>query len=206
MRFLKRIEKIKLENKDKIVLARCGAFVVAIGNDARVLSKVFGLKRTCQKKEVCKVGIPVTYTLKYLELIKDKGYGYVLYDYSKETKESKLKLIPKVEVYVEYVINMIIKLPRTEKFSIGSEYKLSLYKMLEEIMYLNKMDKASNVSVIAVLNRIDSLLMVQRIYLRIMVKNKWIDKKKFNTSMGLIYEIGKILGGLIKFYAKNNKK
>ena len=121
-------------------------------------------------------------------------------------KESKLKLIPKVEVYVEYVINMIIKLPRTENFSIGSEYKLSLYKMLEEIMYLNKMDKASNVSVIAVLNRIDSLLMVQRIYLRIMVKNKWIDKKKFNTSMGLIYEIGKILGGLIKFYAKNNKK
>ena len=121
-------------------------------------------------------------------------------------KESKLKLIPKVEVYVEYIINMIIKLPRTEKFSIGSEYKLSLYKMLEEIMYLNKMDKASNVSVIAVLNRIDSLLMVQRIYLRIMVKNKWIDKKKFNTSMGLIYEIGKILGGLIKFYAKNNKK
>ena len=98
-------------------------------------------------------------------------------------KESKLKLIPKVEVYVEYVINMIIKLPRTEKFSIGSEYKLSLYKMLEEIMYLNKMDKASNVSVIAVLNRIDSLLMVQRIYLRIMVKNKWIDKKKFNTSI-----------------------
>ena len=98
-------------------------------------------------------------------------------------KESKLKLIPKVEVYVEYIINMIIKLPRTEKFSIGSEYKLSLYKMLEEIMYLNKMDKASNVSVIAVLNRIDSLLMVQRIYLRIMVKNKWIDKKKFNTSI-----------------------
>lgn len=121
-------------------------------------------------------------------------------------KESKLKLIPKVEVYVEYIINMIIKLPRTEKFSIGAEYKLSLYKMLEEIMYLNKMDKASNVSVIAVLNRIDSLLMVQRIYLRIMVKNKWIDKKKFNIAMEMIYEIGKMLGGLIKFYAKNNKK
>ena len=121
-------------------------------------------------------------------------------------KESKLKLIPKAESYVEYIINMIIKIPRTEKFSIGSEYKLSLYKMLEEIMYLNKMDKASNVSVIAVLNRIDSLLMVQRIYLRIMVKNKWIDKKKFDVAMRLIYEIGKILGGLIKFYAKNIKK
>ena len=120
--------------------------------------------------------------------------------------ENKLKLIPKAEMYVEYIINMIIKLPRTEKFSIGTEYKLSLYKMLEEIMYLNKMDKNSNVSVISVLNKIDSLLMAQRIYLRIMYKNKWIDKKKYLVSMEMIYEIGKILGGLIKFYAKNNKK
>ena len=120
--------------------------------------------------------------------------------------ENKLKLIPKAETYVEYIINMIIKLPRTEKFSIGTEYKISLYKMLEEIMYLNKMDKNSNVSVISVLNKIDSLLMAQRIYLRIMYKNKWIDKKKYLVSMEMIYEIGKILGGLIKFYAKNNKK
>ena len=119
---------------------------------------------------------------------------------------NKLKLIPKAEMYVEYIINMIIKLPRTEKFSIGTEYKISLYEMLEEIMYLNKMDKNSNVSVISVLNKIDSLLMAQRIYLRIMYKNKWIDKKKYLVSMEMIYEIGKILGGLIKFYAKNNKK
>ena len=120
--------------------------------------------------------------------------------------ENKLKLIPKAEMYVEYIINMIIKLPRTEKFSIGTEYKISLYKMLEEIMYLNKMDKNSNASVTVVLNKIDSLLMAQRIYLRIMYKNKWIDKKKYLVSMEMIYEIGKILGGLIKFYAKNNKK
>ena len=120
--------------------------------------------------------------------------------------ENKLKLIPKAEIYVEYIINMIIKLPRTEKFSIGTEYKISLYKMLEEIMYLNKMDKNSNASVTVVLNKIDSLLMAQRIYLRIMYKNKWIDKKKYLVSMEMIYEIGKILGGLIKFYAKNNKK
>ena len=125
---------------------------------------------------------------------------------TKEEKENKLKLIPKTENYVEYVINMIIKLPRTEKFSIGNEYKLSMYKMLYEIMFLNKMDKGSNNGVIVVLNKIDSYLLVQRIYLRIMLKNKWIDKKKFNVAMGLIYEIGKILGGLIKYYVKNNKK
>ncbi len=123
-----------------------------------------------------------------------------------EKKENTLKLIPKTEIYVEYIINLIIKLPRTEKFSIGTEYKQSLYKILEEIMYVNKIDKRNNVFVINVLNKIDSYLMAQRIYLRIMVKNKWIDKKKFNVAMGMIYEIGKILGGLIKYYAKNIKK
>ena len=50
MRFLKRVEKIKLENKNKIVLARCGAFVVAIGNDARVLNKMFWLKENMPEK------------------------------------------------------------------------------------------------------------------------------------------------------------
>jgi len=41
-------------------------------------------------------------------------------------------------VYIEYVLNMLVKLPRTEKFSIGNEYKISMYKMLESVMSLNK--------------------------------------------------------------------
>ena len=38
----------------------------------------------------------------------------------------------------------------------------------------------------------------QRIFLRIMKSNHWIDEHKFNVAMEQIYEIGKILGGLIK--------
>ena len=119
-------------------------------------------------------------------------------------EENKLLLIPKSEKYAEYIIDLIIKLPRTEKFSIGNEYKTSLYKMLEKIMYINKMSKEDKSKVIVTLNEIDALLNTQRIYLRIMKKYKWIDEKKFNVAMNLIYEIGKILGGLIKYYAKNN--
>ena len=123
---------------------------------------------------------------------------------AKKEEENKLLLIPKSEKYAEYIIDLIIKLPRTEKFSIGNEYKTSLYKMLEKIMYINKMSKEDKSKVIITLNEIDALLNTQRIYLRIMKKYKWIDEKKFNEAMGLIYEIGKILGGLIKYYAKNN--
>ena len=123
---------------------------------------------------------------------------------NKKEEENKLILIPKSEKYIEYIIELIIKLPRTEKFSIGTEYKLSLYKMMENIMLLNKINKKEVKDIIYILNEIDALLNTQRIYLRIMKKYKWIDEKKFKISMELIYEIGKILGGLIKYYAKNN--
>lgn len=93
MKFAKIMEEIKNkeENKGKIVLARCGAFIIAIGNGAILLSKLYGLKLTCFQAQVCKVGIPVTHTLKYLELIEKSGYSYILYDYDKETKKLKPK-------------------------------------------------------------------------------------------------------------------
>ena len=122
-------------------------------------------------------------------------------DKTKEKEE--LTLIPKSEKYIQYMIELIIKLPRTEKFSIGTEYKTSMYKMLENIMYLSKIDISERFNII---NKIDAELNTQRIFLRIMCKNRWIDEHKFKVSMDLIYEMGKIVGGLVKYYGKNNKK
>ena len=121
----------------------------------------------------------------------------------KEAKKNKLILIPKTEKYMEYMLQVILKLPRTEKFSIGTEYKKSMYEMIENILIISKIE---NNETIKFLNKIDAELGVQRIFLRIMKNNKWIDEKKFKVAMKQIYEIGKILGGLIKYYAKNNKK
>ncbi len=121
----------------------------------------------------------------------------------KET-ENKLQLIPKIERYIEYMLNVIVKLPRTEKFSIGTEYKQSMYQMLENTMYISKLrDKKQCLEIV---NKIDAELNSQRIFLRIMQKQRWIDTKKFNVAMNLIYEIGKIIGGLVKYYAKDYKK
>lgn len=123
----------------------------------------------------------------------------------KETESKQLILIPKIEDYIEYIINIIIKLPRTEKFSIGTEYKKSIYKMLEEVLYLNKINRKENLKEsLNIVNKIDAHLNCQRMYLRIMKKYKWIDIKKFDIAMKKIYEIGLIIGGLTKIYAKNN--
>lgn len=121
---------------------------------------------------------------------------------SQNKKENELTLIPKSERYIQYMLEVILKISRTEKFSIGTEYKNSMYKMLESIMYLNKVDIKERLSII---NKIDADLSVQRILLRIMYKNAWIDKKKFEYAMSLIYELGKIIGGLVKYYGKNYK-
>lgn len=118
-------------------------------------------------------------------------------------EDKELLLIPKVEKYIQYIIEIIVKLPRTEKFSIGNEYKLSMYEVLKDTVYISKIDKTKRLYYI---QKIDAELVIERIYLRIMLKNRWIDEKKFKVAMELIYEIGKIVGGLIKYYAKNNKK
>ena len=93
MKFAKRIEELKGKNQDRIMLAKCGVFIIAIGEDAIFLNQMFGLKLTWFKSEVCKVGIPITYILKYLEKLEEKQYSYIVYDYNRETKiiEEKYK-------------------------------------------------------------------------------------------------------------------
>ena len=109
--------------------------------------------------------------------------------------EKELILIPKVEDYIKYVLNMLLKLPRTEKFSIGTEVKTSMYEMLKNILLASKIDKSKRLQIY---NIVDSNIYYQRICIRMMYNQKWIDEKKYKHSNELLAEIGKILGGLIK--------
>lgn len=122
-----------------------------------------------------------------------------------ETKSSRLMLIPKFELYMEYILEIVLlKLPRTEKYSIGTEYKNIMYNTYKNIMYLNK---AEDKKKLYYLNLIDCDLNVQRTLARIMYKYKWIDEKKFDVIIKQhIYEIGALVGGLIKYYANNTEK
>jgi hypothetical protein len=104
---------------------------------------------------------------------------------------------------VEYALSFLMRLPRVEKFNIGNEFKTVMYKMLENILYLNKISIDKRLHYY---NLIDAEINIQRIMLRIMFKNKWIDEKKFRVSIDMLGELGKLLGGLIKAYAKNAKK
>lgn len=66
--------------------------------------------------------------------------------YKKSKKEKKMSnkneliLIPKYERYMQYMVEVIIKMPRTEKFNVGNELKTVMYKTLENILYINKIE------------------------------------------------------------------
>ena len=87
------------------------------------------------------------------------------------------------------MLDLILKLPRTEKFNIGTEYKTSMYQMMEEVIYVSKLPLEERYTHVI---KIDVLVQLQRIYLRLMKNNKWIDERKFKIAIEQLGEIGKI--------------
>ena len=117
-------------------------------------------------------------------------------------KDNNLIIVVKIEKYIEYMLTVLLKLPRTEKFNIGNEIKTSMYDMLKNTLLASKIDKNKRLHIY---NVVDSDIYYQRICIRIMYNNKWLDDKKYKYSNELLSEIGKMLGGLIKSLGvKNN--
>ena len=56
--------------------------------------------------------------------------------------------------------NLILKLPRIEKFNIGNEYKISMYNVLRKAIYINKVGNR-----LEYLNTINEELVLERIFL-----------------------------------------
>ena len=119
-----------------------------------------------------------------------------------EEKNNTLKLIPIYERYMEYMIALILKLPRTEKFSIGTEFKTIMYETYRNIIYIQHIETKNR---LFYLNKIDADLNIQRTLLRLMVKNNWISNEKFKIIVNTyLIDIGKIVGGLYKYYGKKD--
>ena len=58
MEYIEMIERLKQMYPNKILFMSCGAFYIAIGEDAVILNKKLNLKVSCVKKYMCKVGVP----------------------------------------------------------------------------------------------------------------------------------------------------
>ena len=86
MSFSKMVEGLKERDKEKLLIIGLGAFYIAIGEDAVLLHEKLGLKCTCFKNHICKLGIPRNSIGKYIKEIEKLKYGYILYDYNSKNK------------------------------------------------------------------------------------------------------------------------
>ena len=108
-----------------------------------------------------------------------------------------LYLLPKYEKYMEYLLdNVVSKLPRIEKFNLGNEIKVSMFESVKYILLIEKIDKEKR---LGYLNMLDASICVQRIYVRIMYKRRYLDNKRYMYIMEMLSEIGKMIGGYIKW-------
>ena len=107
-----------------------------------------------------------------------------------------LYMLPKIERHIEYVLGVVLKLPRTEKFNIGQEMKLVVYDTLKNILLLSKISVSSRLSVA---NVIDANICYEKALVRIMYKFRYIDNKKYMYMMDELIALGNMLGAYIKY-------
>ena len=113
------------------------------------------------------------------------------------SNDNILYMLPKYEKYMEYMLdNVVSKLPRIEKFNLGNEIKISMFESMKYILILSKVDKKNR---LVYLNMLDASICVQRIYIRIMYKRRYLDNKRYMYIMEMLSEIGKMIGGYIKW-------
>ncbi len=87
MKFTEIVERLQEENPENIILVKNGIFFIAMGKDAVILNKELGLKVTCMKECLCKVGFLVKSVEKYITIMKEKEMSFTIYIINKETNE-----------------------------------------------------------------------------------------------------------------------
>lgn len=114
--------------------------------------------------------------------------------------DNSFVLIAKYQKYIEYMLEILNKLPRVEKYNLGNAFKEVMYSMFNNVMYLNKVYKNEKLKYC---NLIDAQICIQRAYVRLMYKLKYVSYKQYMYIISMIDEIGKILGGYIKYLGIN---
>ena len=132
MDYFQMVQRLQMTYDNKIILISCGAFYIAIGADAVTLNEELGLKVTCAKNGICKVGVPKTSIDKYIEKINKTGLGYIVFDFNKEKIEIK-KLIEKEGIQRKINdINKGCNICKSKKYFRLSEYEEALNKYFKK--------------------------------------------------------------------------
>ena len=129
------MELLQKKEPGKVIICNLGNFYISIGKDATLLHNLLGLKVSCIKPEVCKVGFPICALEKYTELLAQKRYSFIIYNF--DQKKEELKILESYEgknknKLTTQNINCYICSKSTQKYKKADKYILALAKLYEE--------------------------------------------------------------------------
>ncbi len=129
------MELLQKKNQGKIIFCNTGNFYIVIGKDAVLLNNLLGLKVSCIKPEVCKVGFPINSLEKYTDLLIQKRYSYIVYYFDQEKEE--LQILEDYEGkhkndLKDKNMNCYICSKNTKQYKQPDKYMIALSKLYEK--------------------------------------------------------------------------
>lgn len=114
----------------------------------------------------------------------------------KNTDEiENLKIYGKYLDLLSYTEMILKKFPKSERFALASQIKLTTYEGMEQIIYAFKFyDKSKKLEA---LNTLDVKLKMLKVLIRISYKAKYITVQNYRAWSTKLFHIGNLLGGWI---------
>lgn len=106
----------------------------------------------------------------------------------------ELRIRAKHEDLIAYMFIVIAHFPKSEKFTLAAQIKTQMLNILRLMIKANKAKRK-----LPVLLEIDTELEVFRTLLRLSMQLKFLPFKKYEHAAGMTAEIGRMLGGWLKF-------
>lgn len=97
---------------------------------------------------------------------------------------------------IYYTNDLIRKFPKSEKFALVNEIKVAMYGGLKSVMFAQKEFNSS--ARLKHLNNLDVLLNLQKVFIRISYRYKYISIQNYETWSSKITDICNMLGAWIK--------
>ena len=106
-------------------------------------------------------------------------------------KNEELLIIKKYQELILYVYNLIKKFPNTEVFLLTSDIKKNLLLGLENLIFVKRV--RNNNLKLNYLIKVEAYLNIMKIYVRMAIKNKYINRRNYTAWSYKITEIDNML-------------
>lgn len=107
---------------------------------------------------------------------------------------SQLKIAQKWEDMAQYAYGALRHLPKSERFTLGAELRESIWRGLRVIVKAN-----ASKNKLPLLSELDAEIKTMLALLRVAHGLRIIPPKKYELWAGMLVEIGKMLGGWMKY-------